>query len=132
MSRSRSSSARSCRARSSFQFEINQRLQALGPDESVGVLHLDVRDFKVVNESLGFEVGDQLLVAIAGRIRSALRQGDLLARFGADSFGVLTTVRSPEVLDTVAQRVDSMFDEPFDIVGRQWSVAMSIGMASSA
>lgn len=118
--------------RSSFQFEINQRLQSLGPDELVGVLHLDVRDFKIVNESLGFEVGDQLLVAIAGRIRSALRQGDLLARFGADSFGVLTTVRSVDVLDTIAQRVDAMFDEPFDIVGRQWSVAMSIGLASTS
>jgi len=71
--------------RASFQFEVNKALQSMKIEQSVGVIHLDVRDFKVVNESLGFEAGDELLIAIGGRIRSVLRRGDTLLRWSFSS-----------------------------------------------
>lgn len=117
--------------RASFQFEVNKSLQSLGVGRSVGVIHLDARDFKVVNESLGFEVGDELLVAIGSRIRSGLRGSDVLARFGADSFAVLSTVDSLTELYEMADRINSMFAEPFETGSRQWLVSLSIGMSST-
>ncbi len=117
--------------RASFQFEVNNSLQSMKAEQSVGVIHLDVRDFKVVNESLGFEAGDELLVAIGGRIRSGLRHSDTLARFGADSFAVLSTVGSIAELYELATRINGMFDEPFHTGSRQWSVSLSIGMSST-
>ena len=118
--------------RASFQFEINKSLQQMKVKQSVGVIHVDVRDFKVVNESLGFEAGDQLLVAIGSRIRSGLRNSDILARFGADSFAVLSTVDRPAELNELAKRINDMFDEPFETGSRQWSVSLSIGMCSTS
>ncbi len=115
--------------RASFQFEVNQSLQSMEMGQAVGVIHLDVRDFRIVNESLGFEVGDELLVAIGSRIRSGLRSSDVLARFGADSFAVLSTVDSLAELKDMARRINSMFDEPFGTGGRQWSVSLEIGMS---
>lgn len=97
--------------------------------QSVGVIHVDVRDFKVVNESLGFEAGDELLVTIGSRIRSGLRSSDVLARFGADSFAVLSTVDAVAELLGLAERINSMFDEPFETGSKQWSVSLSIGMS---
>lgn len=115
--------------RPAFQFEVNQSLQSLEKGRSLAVIHLDVRDFKIVNESLGFDAGDELLVAIGGRIRSGLRGSDLLARFGADSFAILTTVEDVADLTALAGRLRSLFDEPFETGHRQWFVSLSMGMA---
>lgn len=115
--------------RPSFQFEINKSLQSMAMGQSVGVIHIDVRDFNVVNESLGFEAGDELLVAIGSRIRSGLRGADVLARFGADSFAVLSTVEAVGELLSLAERINSMFAEPFETGSKQWSVSLSIGMS---
>ena len=117
--------------RASFQFEVNNRLQSMGAAEIVGVIHIDVRDFRVVNESLGFTVGDELLIAIGSRIRSGLRADDVLARFGADSFAVLSVADSVEQLHALANRIDSMFVEPFETGTRHWSVSLAIGMAAT-
>lgn len=117
--------------RASFQFEVNKSLQRMSAGQSVGVIHLDVRDFKVVNESLGFDAGDELLVAIGSRIRSGLRGSDVLARFGADSFAVLSRVDSVTELQDLANRINRMFTEPFETGSKQWSVTLSIGMSST-
>ncbi len=118
--------------RPALQFELHQALQGLRTGQSIAVIHLDVRDFKVANESLGFDAGDQLLIAIGARIRSGLRGSDVLARFGADSFGVLTAVENVAEARIAAERLRAMFDEPLDTGRRPWSVALSIGISITA
>ncbi len=118
--------------RPALQFELHQGLQGLASGQSLGVIHLDVRDFKVANESLGFDAGDQLLISIGARIRSGLRSGDVLARFGADSFGVLTAVADVHEARVAARRLQKLFEEPFDTGQRPWSVSLAIGIAVTA
>ncbi|MFM8971478.1 MAG: PAS domain S-box protein, partial [Actinomycetota bacterium] len=80
------------------------------------VLFVDLDRFKHVNDSLGHEVGDELLVAIAGRLRAVARAGDTISRFGGDEFTVLCEDLDPEaarrVIAEVAQRVLDAIAEP--------------------
>lgn len=115
--------------RASFQFEVNKSLQTMRAEQSVGVIHLDVRDFRIVNESLGFQAGDELIVAIGGRIRSSLRGSDVLARLGADTFAVSTAFDTLTELNDLARRINSVFNEAFETGGRRWSVSLAIGMS---
>ncbi len=96
----------------------------------VAVLFCDLDRFKVVNDSLGHEVGDRLIVAVAARIQDAVRGTDLLARLGGDEFVVcaehLTTIG--QVAD-LAGRIAESLDTPFEVDGREIYVTTSIGIA---
>jgi diguanylate cyclase (GGDEF)-like protein/PAS domain S-box-containing protein len=114
---------------------FNSRLsRALGRTEprldQVSVLFVDVDDFKEVNDSLGHEAGDQLLVAVAERLRACLRVSDTAARLGGDDFAVLLedTYGESEIF-AVADRILDAVAQPFAIEGRQLSVTASIGVA---
>jgi len=115
--------------RESFQFEVDKQLESMDQHQSVGLIHLDVKDFRIVNESLGLAAGDELLVGVASRIRSGLRSRDVLARLGGDSFAVLSTVESIDDLRDLAARIHTLFEQPFDIRGRQRPVTLVIGMS---
>lgn len=97
------------------------------------VLFLDVDRFKLVNDSLGHEVGDELLAAAAPRLKQALRSSDTVARFGADEFAILLEEIADEH-DAVemAQRVAGMFTRPFVLDGNEHFVTTSIGIALAA
>jgi diguanylate cyclase (GGDEF)-like protein/PAS domain S-box-containing protein len=102
------------------------------PDRLFAVLFLDIDRFKVVNDSLGHQIGDQLLVAISRRIESCLRGGDVIARLGGDEFTILLNDLS-EVsrASLIAQRIHDVLRRPFAPEGHEVSVTASIGIASS-
>jgi diguanylate cyclase (GGDEF)-like protein len=105
---------------------------ALGRDDDGGipaVLFLDLDDFKTINDSLGHHAGDELLVAVAGRVNSAVRAGDLPARLGGDEFAVLARHACDGDAEGVAERLVSALEAPFTIAGREMSVHASVGIA---
>jgi diguanylate cyclase (GGDEF)-like protein/PAS domain S-box-containing protein len=96
----------------------------------VAVLYLDLDDFKVVNDTLGHEAGDLLLVMAGERLRWCLRPEDTLARFGGDEFAVLLEeVEAPSDAAKVAERIGERFREPFVLEGREFVIKPSIGIA---
>jgi diguanylate cyclase (GGDEF)-like protein/PAS domain S-box-containing protein len=93
------------------------------------VLFLDLDRFKVVNDSLGHLAGDRLLVAVAQRLRTNLRPGDLVARLGGDEFALLLThVDAPLRSAEVAARIHRSMAAPFQLGGSQLFASVSIGM----
>jgi diguanylate cyclase (GGDEF)-like protein/PAS domain S-box-containing protein len=117
-------------------------------DNKFAVLFVDVDEFKIVNDSLGHRVGDELLVQIASRLTGGLRETDLvarsviiasqspeegLARLGGDEFAVLLEdVLNPIGAIRVAQRIQEKLSLPFDVGGQQIVITASIGVAYSS
>jgi len=96
----------------------------------IAVLFLDLDDFKVVNDSLGHAAGDQMLIAVAGRLQGACRPGDTVARLGGDEFAVLVE----DITDTtealaVADRIMDKLTAVFSLEGKKVSTRASIGIA---
>jgi len=96
---------------------------------SVVVLFADVDRFKVVNDSLGHDAGDRLLVALSRRLREVLRPGDTLARFGGDEFAVLCEEVPEDDVVGIAERMMDSLAEPFTALGREVFVSISVGVA---
>jgi len=119
--------------RALFLDRLNHRLTVAqrGESDPFAVLFLDVDRFKVVNDSLGHSVGDQLLVALARRLRSTLRPGDTVARLGGDEFTLLLDGADVAEARLVADRIHEALQRPFDVGGHDVYVTASIGIASS-
>jgi diguanylate cyclase (GGDEF)-like protein len=99
-------------------------------DEPISVLFIDVDDFKTVNDSLGHSAGDELLLQVADRIRSCLREGDTAARLGGDEFAILLEDGSDP--PAVADRLIEAFKAPFRIQDKDLTTTISIGISGSA
>jgi diguanylate cyclase (GGDEF)-like protein len=105
------------------------RIARQDPTAQFAVLFIDLDRFKIVNDSLGHTVGDQLLVAIAQRLRHCLRDGDIVARLGGDEFTVLLeNVSVPMEAIQVAQRILETLSTPFNLKGHTLSSSASIGI----
>jgi diguanylate cyclase (GGDEF)-like protein/PAS domain S-box-containing protein len=108
---------------------IQQAIE-LGGSGRLAVLFLDLDRFKLVNDSLGHAAGDELLVAVSGRLREAVRRGDLVARFGGDEFVILCEdVEGRSEAAAIADRICRCLVRPFDAAGKPIHVRASIGIA---
>ncbi|HEY2772299.1 MAG TPA: EAL domain-containing protein [Solirubrobacteraceae bacterium] len=94
------------------------------------ILFLDLDRFKLINDSLGHQVGDELLAAAAPRIKDAVRASDTVARFGGDEFGILIEdIGDERAAIAMAERIASVFTKPFLLAGTEHFVTSSIGIA---
>ena len=97
---------------------------------SFAVLYLDLDRFKIVNDSLGHLVGDELLIAASRRLESCLRHGDALARLGGDEFAILLNGLGDDAqANAIAFRIQDALSAPFSIGGREVFTSASIGIA---
>jgi diguanylate cyclase (GGDEF)-like protein/PAS domain S-box-containing protein len=101
-------------------------------NEKTAVLFLDLDDFKKINDSLGHEIGDKVLIQSAQRLKQVLREGDTVGRLGGDEFIVLLRgiTEHHDALVTTENLLKS-FREPFVIDGRELMLTLSIGVAIS-
>ena len=115
--------------RALFADRLNHALQMRERTGSaVGVLLLDIDDFKLINDTLGHPAGDEVLKSAGDRITASVHHADTVARLGGDEFAVMT--HGDAVLpETVAHRIVEAFDEPITVNGRDLRIRPSIGLA---
>ncbi|HJZ82670.1 MAG TPA: diguanylate cyclase, partial [Pyrinomonadaceae bacterium] len=102
-------------------------------DYQFAVLFLDLDRFKVVNDSLGHSIGDQLLVAMARRLESCIREVDLVARLGGDEFAILLDgISNPAEATNMARRIQEKLSANFNLSGHEVFTTTSIGIALSS
>ncbi len=112
--------------------ELRVRLERLlASHATLGVLFCDVDDFKAVNDTYGHHVGDAVLVEVAVRLQSGVRDGDTVARVGGDEFVVLAAGLGPGDVEDLAARLAAALRVPFEYEGQQIPVSVSIGISWS-
>ncbi|MCW2527565.1 MAG: hypothetical protein JWM76_2425 [Pseudonocardiales bacterium] len=103
------------------------RRRGRDPMPDVGLLYADLDDFKPVNDSYGHSAGDQVLLSVAHRLRSAARPGDTVARLGGDEFAICAPRISARALKSLAERLSVTLAQPHHVHGRQVCVPGSVG-----
>jgi diguanylate cyclase (GGDEF)-like protein/PAS domain S-box-containing protein len=117
-------------------FFRDQIEKALGPTrhsgKSCAVLFIDLDQFKQVNDTLGHPCGDQLLFAVADRLRKTVRDTDVVARFGGDEFVVFQApIKHPKEAAELAKNIIKSLEEPYEIEGHNVVIGASVGIATT-
>ena len=120
--------------RSLFAREAADALEtARAAGRTAGVLFVDLDDFKMVNDTMGHSVGDELLVEVAARLAAVVRQSDTAARLGGDEFALLIDdAADPDDVDAFAERIVAAFSEPFTLTEAKVLATATVGVATSA
>ena len=113
---------------------LRERLEiAIQRDDAtvtVGVIYIDLDRFKSVNDTLGHDAGDSLLLQVAERLRECVRASDTVARMGGDEFAILVrSTRGEQAVDATAHRVLAAIVEPIVLCGKAIAVGASVGFA---
>lgn len=114
-----------------FEDRLNQNIKESSRYHlTLGLLYVDINDFKVVNDALGHETGDIVLSEVANRLEACVRQVDTVSRLTKDVFVVLLTqLNKPEMAAVVAQRMLQSIAEPMQVKDQQLYLTASIGIA---
>ena len=113
-----------------FREQIEGELQKANRGEQFALLYIDIDEFKGINDSLGHHVGDELLQAVAGRLRGCMKATDLVARLGGDEFAVIqTAVDDPAEVVEFVMRIHAAIRQPYQCQGHLLSTDASIGIA---
>jgi diguanylate cyclase (GGDEF)-like protein len=109
---------------------LEQALRRTDRGEMVALHHLDLDQFKAVNDTFGHPAGDKLLQTVADRLRGLVRETDTVARMGGDEFVIVQfPIDDPADATALAQRVIRLMSEPYDLDGQQALIGASIGIA---
>ncbi len=113
-----------------FTDRLEQDIKKAHRDQHlVGLLFLDLDRFKEVNDTMGHHVGDELLIEVAKRIQSCVRESDTVARLGGDEFTViLSELENSADVDRISQKLGEVLSQPFQLGGEQVNVSASIGV----
>jgi diguanylate cyclase (GGDEF)-like protein len=113
-----------------FREQLEQALELIPRGQQLAVLYIDIDEFKSVNDSLGHPVGDELLKALASRLRGCLRETDVVARLGGDEFAIIrTALRGPTDTTELVTRIYQAIRQPFECAGHLLTADASIGIA---
>ena len=113
-----------------FREQIERELEKVDHGKKFALLYIDVDEFKSINDSLGHHVGDELLKAIANRIRDCLKQDDLIARLGGDEFAVIRTgIEDSTDVQAFVTLIHEEIRRPYHCLGHHLSTDASIGIA---
>ena len=115
--------------RAGFRERLRQQLERAGSHSKLAVLALDLDRFKVLNESLGHDVADEVLVQLGDRIRRQLRADDLLGRVGSDEFALAFEIETADTATTVANKIQSSIAIPLHVRDQELVLSASIGIA---
>lgn len=119
----------------SNRYDFTERMQQLIKTSqkyelSHAILFLDLDRFKQINDSLGHDIGDLLLMSVAERIRGLLKNKDILARYGGDEFVVaLTAIKHPREAANMAEKIIEVLETPFHLADEEIYISTSIGIS---
>lgn len=113
-----------------FKEHLQQMLsQARRTNRPFALLYLDIDDFKVINDTMGHDVGDAFLQGFAHRIQGCLREVDMFARMGGDEFAIiLPSVDCENHVESIAQRIIHCVDQPWEVQGQYFRSTVSMGI----
>ncbi|GAA0578150.1 hypothetical protein GCM10010172_73730 [Paractinoplanes ferrugineus] len=112
------------------RFLLQQRVHAADSDRPVSVLVIDLDGFKQVNDVHGHHAGDQVLIAVADRIRTVVRDGGTVARLGGDEFAVVLPATDPDRAAALAATISRVVGEPIAVTGAEVVVGASVGCST--
>ena len=117
--------------RAAVSEQLNSLFAPEGPRQDPGqsLLFIDVDDFKDINDSLGHEGGDALLISLAARLKGCVRSRDVVARLGGDEFAVIITAGDGSTAGEIAERILRALNVPFLLNGHRVTITVSIGVA---
>jgi len=115
--------------RRGFERDATRRLSSSSDDATGALLFIDLNDFKQINDKYGHDVGDQILMIAAQRLRSSLRSCDIIGRPGGDEFVALIPDVTAKLVEKLARRLTLRLEEPYPVGLLKLNCAASIGLA---